>query len=309
MNIWRLGETDYHDEFIKHGIITNRWLINKPKLSPNYLKYLVGDGVRCLTKWVKIAPKDIIFLCSKKYFYGVCISEGVYDFNLKHAFADGHKIPVIPVTFLIPPNKQFKHSFRIKTNSPDTFAYASGFGFTLEGLQDIVKKINYNIYDTIYDESEDSGLFEFKSGYNPTKLKGVRVSKKRRTQLKLLHKNIQKKIYEQLNSVYPGNIGTENNTGYSTKIDLVRRNGKDHIFYEIKTYDDLKMCIREALGQLLEYSCWCGKECASELVIITTHELNKAAHNYLRYVRKQYRIRINYQRYNLKTDKLENPIF
>lgn len=309
MNIWRLGETDYHDEFIKHGIITNRWLINKPKLTSNYLKSLVGDGVRCLTKWIKIAPNDIIFLCSKKYFYGVCISNGVYDYSRNHTFSDGHRIPVIPVSFLIPPRKQISHNFKIKTNSPDTFAYPNDYGFTLEGLQEIVKNISNDIYNKIYDESVDSGIFEFKSGYNPTKLKGVRLTKKRRTQLNLLHKNIQKKIYQQLDAIYPGNIGTENNSGYSTKIDLVRRLGNNYIFYEIKVYDNLKMCIREALGQLMEYSCWCGKECASELIIITQHELDKTAYNYLRYIRKQHKLKVNYQRFNLKTNKLENPEF
>ncbi|MGH8241520.1 MAG: hypothetical protein ACREXP_31500, partial [Steroidobacteraceae bacterium] len=47
-------------------------------------------------------------------------------------------------------------------------------------------------------------------------------------------------------------------TGNGTRIDLAVRVGDRYTFYEIKTYSSAQACIREALGQVLEYSFWPG---------------------------------------------------
>jgi hypothetical protein len=48
------------------------------------------------------------------------------------------------------------------------------------------------------------------------------------------------------------------------RIDLVVRTGEGYEFYEIKTYGSARACIREAIGQLLEYAMWPGAEPARQ---------------------------------------------
>lgn len=75
-------------------------------------------------------------------------------------------------------------------------------------------------------------------------------------------------------------------------------------------YNSLRLCIREALGQLLEYAHWTGENLVEELIIVTPHSLHndKFARNYLEYLRTNYSIKINYQRYNIEEKFLE-PTF
>ena len=48
-------------------------------------------------------------------------------------------------------------------------------------------------------------------------------------------------------------MGTENSTSIGTEIDIVTKHGDEYDLYEIKTALDIRLCIREALSQLLEY--------------------------------------------------------
>jgi hypothetical protein len=49
------------------------------------------------------------------------------------------------------------------------------------------------------------------------------------------------------------------------------RRGKDITYFEIKIALTAKGCIREALGQLLEYNVYPGEQRASEMVVVGEH--------------------------------------
>ena len=87
------------------------------------------------------------------------------------------------------------------------------------------------------------------------------------------HTLLQEKLIEELIMEY----GTENvsyeNPLNGKKIDIVLREKDEYIFFEIKTGSSAKACIREAIGQLLEYAFWGGKEHAKKLVIASEYEI------------------------------------
>ena len=56
----------------------------------------------------------------------------------------------------------------------------------------------------------------------------------------------------------------------SSHLQLVTR-GKDITYFEIKIALTAKGCIREALGQLLEYNVYPGEQRASEMVVVGEH--------------------------------------
>jgi hypothetical protein len=79
-------------------------------------------------------------------------------------------------------------------------------------------------------------------------------------------------------------ITYQNSSKYSNEVDIKARDAEGNItFFEIKALATLDGCIREALGQLLEYAYWATTDIplASKLVIATAHPLSQAAQQYL----------------------------
>jgi type I restriction-modification system DNA methylase subunit len=56
-----------------------------------------------------------------------------------------------------------------------------------------------------------------------------------------------------------------------------------------------RACIREALGQLLEYSFWPGRQPASRLVVVGATPLNKDGKSYLKRLNASFRLKLCYQ--------------
>jgi len=79
----------------------------------------------------------------------------------------------------------------------------------------------------------------------------------------MFNKRVEKKIRrKKCNKEHPAGYG-------ANRIDIVVKDKSDLIFYEIKTYPTLKTSIREAIGQLMEYSLWTNQKKAKQLVVIT----------------------------------------
>ena len=117
------------------------------------------------------------------------------------------------------------------------------------------------------------------------------------------HKKIQKQLVELLSKEYPSESGYSIETEQTLsdgnrKVDVyLSRNDGFLRYYEIKCYVDLRSCIREAIGQLLEYQLWDGKDPESaELCIVTPHMLSPSGENYLKSLRRKYSMNIVYRR-------------
>lgn len=82
---------------------------------------------------------------------------------------------------------------------------------------------------------------------------------------------------------------------HGTRIDVVQqRPDKSRIFYEIKVLPTLRACIREAMGQLLEYAHWPAKDLAAELVVVSHHKSDLDTDAYLAKLGEAYGLQLGY---------------
>lgn len=145
---------------------------------------------------------------------------------------------------------------------------------------------------TVSSESE----FVFKSGCS-TKVSSAKATlAKKELDLDLRHNELQQGLYEKLVKKYGrDNVGTERPSGVGTKVDVVVRKGKEFWFYEIKTALTARACLREALGQLLEYSFWPGAQEPTRLIIVGESALDTDGKEYLSRLKKRFSLPIEYE--------------
>jgi hypothetical protein len=82
-------------------------------------------------------------------------------------------------------------------------------------------------------------------------------------------------------------------------IDVVLQQPDGYWFYEIKTFHSPRACIREAVGQLLEYAFWPGGKEALQLIVIGESPLDKDGAEYLRRLNDKYALPISYKNVDL----------
>ncbi|MEP0936527.1 MAG: hypothetical protein ABJH44_05615 [Balneola sp.] len=157
------------------------------------------------------------------------------------------------------------------------------------------------------------GKYRFKEGHNPTKKGRTSAIYKGRTGQKLLlHEEIKENIFNQLNTEYLGTpikVGTENPTGFGKQIDLVISDPeKGDTFYEIKTASSALACIREAMGQIIEYCYYPDSQNAKRLVIVSPNKLSASDELYISHIRHSLGIELYYQRYSIQNEVLEEKI-
>jgi hypothetical protein len=98
----------------------------------------------------------------------------------------------------------------------------------------------------------------------------------------LRHKLLQDALYGRLVDEYGiASVGTEHPTGLATYLDAVVQTPGGYRYYEIKTAPTAKACLREALGQLSEYSLWPGSQPAVRLIVVGEHALDDEVQQYL----------------------------
>lgn len=123
-------------------------------------------------------------------------------------------------------------------------------------------------------------------------------------EIKYVHKMICKELLSNLSYKYGyENVNYEVAAGYgANKIDIVVRDEEKYIFYEVKSYNSSRTAIREALGQLLEYSCWITNSNAIKLVIVS-QKLgdSEEAIKYVRHLRNLYELPIYFQTYDFES--------
>lgn len=105
--------------------------------------------------------------------------------------------------------------------------------------------------------------------------------------LRLQYKEIYKKVYMESNRVDISGLTTENEWHY----------------FEIKT-DNVKLSLRKAIGQLLEYSCFPEKIKANRLIVISDVPIDKASKKYLQHIRTIFNIPIYYRQFDLEKNEL-----
>lgn len=163
----------------------------------------------------------------------------------------------------------------------------------------------YNLLNFICNPSinRQNESFRFVSGNKDKKEIGNRENSKSDIEIKYLHNSIQKGLYDLLCSEYgDDNVGTGNNTGYNSRIDVaVRLSNSTFNFYEIKTGTSVLACIREALGQIIEYVHFRRIPVSvDKMFIIGMCPPNEEEIRYIENLRREYNIPIYYRQYFIK---------
>ncbi|MGP2655425.1 hypothetical protein ACOJTA_00155 [Malaciobacter sp. WC5094] len=111
----------------------------------------------------------------------------------------------------------------------------------------------------------------------------------------LRHNEIQKALYERLVNDYgEENVASEITTGIGNKVDMIVKKNNEYWYYEIKTDSTARSCIRQAFGQLMEYSFWPGTQTATRLIIVGEATLDEEADIYINLLRNKFSIPVYY---------------
>lgn len=112
----------------------------------------------------------------------------------------------------------------------------------------------------------------------------------------LRHMAIQSALFKRLCVEHGSeNVAAEISSGVGVRVDIVVRSNDGYWFYEVKTGDSARACLREALGQLLEYSFWPGAQPAARLIVVGEPALDSRAESYLAELQRRFTLPIQYQ--------------
>jgi hypothetical protein len=117
----------------------------------------------------------------------------------------------------------------------------------------------------------------------------------------LRHNEMQKQLYGILAAAFgEQNVAHEHPCGEAARIDLVVKDQDQYCFYEIKTCQSPRECIRDAVGQLLEYAFWPGAPDVSRLIVAGPVPLDEEARAYLRCLKERFSLPLEYEHVSAK---------
>lgn len=114
----------------------------------------------------------------------------------------------------------------------------------------------------------------------------------------LRQREIQRQLKELLLSEGWEQVLLEARIG-ARAVDAVALRAKEMWFFEVKTAPSVRACIREAVGQLLEYALWPGATAPTRLVVVGEPSLGPDARAYLNQLNQRFPIPIEYRQVSL----------
>lgn len=111
-----------------------------------------------------------------------------------------------------------------------------------------------------------------------------------------LHIKMQKRLYDSLVENYGDeNISCEQTTTSGRPADIVVQVSPDSFeIYEIKTAKSPRDCVRQALGQLLEYSYWPGSPKSNAIWVVGPSPIDENTNEYLNFLHAEFKLPIGY---------------
>ena len=174
------------------------------------------------------------------------------------------------------------------------------------GSTQLPKDLDFFLHAT---DSSSSSPFVFQPGHKGKKTGTISVKpSKNGTVAALLHNEIQNSLIDKLIEKYGKDcVRSESPSGNGTLIDIVVKTPSFCWFYEIKTADSVRGCIRQALPQLLEYAYWHGKDDrANRLIIVSPLPVTKEGEKYLKFLRDTFKLELYYEQHNTKLQSIES---
>lgn len=190
-------------------------------------------------------------------------------------------------------------SIRTNINPPEKFKAIDIRTINHDNLNTWIIKLNELIIPSLQQNNNKTAEhIHFVSGLNTRSENTERVNTKETIIVKNLHDEIKEKLYYQLSQKYGAdNVGTEVSIG-SKKIDLVVRNKGSYSLYEIKTYQEVRICIREAIGQIIDYAFFECKDKVDKMTIVGPNQISEEASEYLENIRLKHNLPIYYESVN-----------
>lgn len=308
----------------KNGYGHEEWLFDKTKLIDGYCygylrsivsyrnKYLeqkifdlylysINENTKVRYWLGKIKKAEVIDRQESKRVFSIYKANGWYDEMIQQLKAVGANLNAFKQT-----DEDFFAVIKYKSDDLDLLDTPVPFEHT-------DKAVSSNYYNLLKFVKEPKSVIEYNAGFvfkkgNNNKSTTSKVSiRKQEFEKNLIHNQIQDQIYNILCKEHgKENVGTENQLGTRGQIDIVVKLEKGYVFYEIKTSNNIRECIRDAIGQLLEYAHYDNEENIVELVIITPNKLTDSAKKYLLKLRQIYNIPITYKYFDLKNEKIIN---
>lgn len=118
------------------------------------------------------------------------------------------------------------------------------------------------------------------------------------------HVRIQNRLFRHLRNQF----GANNVFREQNYVDLVVNHPEGASYYEIKTDETAKKCIRTALGQLLEYAHYPDQDRANQLVIVGDPAPTNDDRAFIAYLRNRFGIEIYYAQFLWETNSLSDEI-
>ena len=118
------------------------------------------------------------------------------------------------------------------------------------------------------DEAEETPA-EFQPGLTRKQSSTTVNVAERRLNKALRHNDIQYALGQYLIRQYGEDaVRDEYRSGNRARVDLALKQGDALTYFEIKICETARHCIRQAIGQLLEYSCWPQARRAARLIVV-----------------------------------------
>jgi hypothetical protein len=138
--------------------------------------------------------------------------------------------------------------------------------------------------------------FNFKAGRSKKATTAKATLPEKELDLDLRHNLLQDALYQRLASKYgKDNVRTEQPSGVGTLIDIVVKMKNGYWFYEIKTALTPRACLREAIGQLLEYGFWPGAQEPARFIVVGESSIDEDGQEYLRRLSQRFSLPIDYE--------------
>lgn len=165
---------------------------------------------------------------------------------------------------------------------------------TFDDLLPIYRAIEEGELSTFKADNIKDSAFIFKKTFKNLPKRSTYSSVEREINITIRHSLIQEELQKQLEEEYgQDNVSLENDCR-GNRIDIVVKQNNDYYFYEVKVGSSAKSCIRQGLGQILEYAYGDSKRDAVKLVIVGEPKLNSESKKYINFLNTEFGLPINY---------------
>ena len=152
----------------------------------------------------------------------------------------------------------------------------------------------------IEDEIDTTEEFQFEPNRVRVAQEQIYTLEQKSVNLSIRHSLIQSEMVRKLEARHGfENVSVEQEIN-GKKIDIVLRDGCSYQFFEIKTSGSAKACIRDAIGQLMEYAYWPGRINAKKLIVVGEEEIDQKTNDYMTFIRGQFSLPVEYERVEIE---------